>query len=156
MSCHHVTNISLSAQKLPSCLFAAIASPTPAPGTTYLLSDNIFPRISCKCLHVSVHAIYILSLYLASFAQHGRLRCIHTFGCINNNFLFVAAWHSWHGHTWNLLIHSPLDAHLVLSSIACGSLLSWMMLVWTSMDKSFAWTCLFIFFPRSGLARFYV
>lgn len=104
MSCHHVTNISLSAQKLPSCLFAAIASPTPAPGTTYLLSDNIFPRISCKCLHVSVHAIYILSLYLASFAQHGRLRCIHTFGCINNNFLFVAARHSWHGHTWNLLI----------------------------------------------------
>lgn len=136
-------------------LFCSHTLPSPCSWHN-LLFDRIFPGISCKWFHISVCGIYSLSLYLTSFTQPRLLRHIHAFGNVSDDFLFVAMLYLQRGHTRNLWTHSPLEEHLVLSSIVHAYFLLWMMLPWASMDKLSACTCVFNFFPKSGISGLYV
>lgn len=121
-----------------------------------LLFDHIFPGISCKWLHISVCGIHSLLCTWLLPLSTGCWGAASLLGSVSDNFLFVAMLYLWREHTRNLWIHSPLEEHLVLSSIVHVYFLLWMMLPWTSTDKLSAGTCVFNLFPKSGISGLYV
>ena len=145
----------ISTQRVLSCFFAVILSPVPAPDTTCFLTISSLEFHVNDFILMFVEYIVFLCTWLLPLST-GCWGAASLLGSVSDNFLFVAKLYLWRGHTRNLWIHSPLEEHLVLSSIAHVYFLLWMMLPWTSTDKLSACTCVFNLFPKSGISGLYV
>ena len=145
----------ISAQNVLLCFFAVILSPVPAPDTTcFLVISSLEFHVNDFILVFAEYIVFLCTWFLS--LSPGCWGAYTLLGSVSDNLLFVAILYLWRGHTRNLWIHSPLEEHLVLSSTVHVYFLLWMMLPWTSMDKLFACTCVFNFFPKSGISGLYV